>query len=41
MTLTQVEGLDTLLNASSLDLFDNGLSHLSGELQKEYLNNYL
>lgn len=38
MTLTQVEGLDTLLNASSLDLFDNGLSHLSGELQKEYLN---
>ncbi len=38
MTLTQVEGLDTLLNAGSIDLFDNGMSHLSGELQKEYLN---
>lgn len=38
MSLTQVEGLDTLLNASSLELFDNGMSHLSGELQNEYLN---
>jgi tRNA modification GTPase len=38
MTLTQVEGLDTLLNAGSIDLFDNGMSHLNGELQKEYLN---
>lgn len=38
MTLTQVEGLDTLLNAGTLDLFDNGMSHLSGELQKEYLS---
>lgn len=37
LTMTQVEGLDTLLNATSVDIYDQGLSNLSGALQKEYL----
>lgn len=37
LTMTQVEGLDTLLNATSVDIYDQGLSNLNGSLQKEYL----
>lgn len=38
LTMSQVEGLDTLLNANSFEMISQGLSNLGGSLQKEYLN---
>ena len=38
LTMTQVEGLDTLLNSNSKELIDQGLSNLGGSLQKEFLH---
>ncbi|WP_372653573.1 tRNA modification GTPase [Halobacteriovorax sp.] len=37
LTLSQVEGLDLLLNASSSFMLDQGLQVLSGDLHKQYL----
>ncbi len=37
LKLTQVEGLDLLLNANSAFVFDQGLSQLTGELHAQYL----
>lgn len=37
LNLSQVEGLDLLLNADSTFVFDHGLSHLTGELHQQYL----
>lgn len=37
LKLTQVEGLDLLLNASSAFVFDQGLSQLNGELHAQYI----
>lgn len=38
LTMSQVEGLDTLLNANSPEIIEQGLANLGGALQKEYLN---
>lgn len=38
LKLTQVEGLDLLLNANSAFVFDQGLSQLTGELHQQYLH---
>lgn len=40
MTLSQVEGLDLLLNATSTLMLDSGLKALHGELHHEYLALY-
>lgn len=40
LSLSQVEGLDLLLNANSQYALDQGFSLLSGSLQKDYLNLY-
>ncbi len=37
LTMSQVEGLDTLLNANSTEIIEQGLNNLGGALQKEYL----
>ncbi|WP_417337023.1 tRNA modification GTPase [Halobacteriovorax marinus] len=38
LTLSQVEGLDLLLNANSSFMLDQGLQVLSGDLHKQYLS---
>ncbi|PIK14318.1 GTPase [Halobacteriovorax sp. JY17] len=38
LTLSQVEGLDLLLNASSSFMLDQGLQVLSGDLHKQYMD---
>ncbi|MAZ49330.1 MAG: hypothetical protein CME65_12275 [Halobacteriovoraceae bacterium] len=40
MNLSQVEGLDLLLNANNVLALDQGMSLLSGEMQKDFLSLY-
>lgn len=40
MNLSQVEGLDLLLNANNVLALDQGMSLLSGEMQKDFLGLY-
>ncbi|MBK23834.1 MAG: hypothetical protein CME70_07505 [Halobacteriovorax sp.] len=37
LTMSQVEGLDTLLNANSTDIIEQGLKNLGGALQREFI----